>query len=99
MSTALIAYLSTNSVRCGDNGDECPELPSFNGEDYFDDKVCVGVRCSVRSCEHGTCVSLCVCVCVCVCVVPCSHAFCTCATLHFCARSGKAVCVYILLGV
>ena len=25
--------------RCGNNGDECPELPSFNGEDYFDDKV------------------------------------------------------------
>ena len=22
---------------CGNNGDDCPELPAFNGEDYFDD--------------------------------------------------------------
>lgn len=23
---------------CGTNGDDCPELPAFNGEDYFNDK-------------------------------------------------------------
>jgi hypothetical protein len=23
---------------CGEHGDECPEVPAFNGEDYFDDK-------------------------------------------------------------
>jgi len=28
----------TKDELCGSNGDECPELPSFNGEDYFDDK-------------------------------------------------------------
>ena len=28
----------TKDELCGNNGDECPELPSFNGEDYFDDK-------------------------------------------------------------
>lgn len=28
----------TKDELCGNNGDECPEIPSFNGEDYFDDK-------------------------------------------------------------
>ena len=23
---------------CGNNGDDCPDIPAFNGEDYFDDK-------------------------------------------------------------
>lgn len=28
----------TKDTLCGENGDECPEIPAFSGEDYFDDK-------------------------------------------------------------
>jgi hypothetical protein len=47
---------------CGTDGKHCPELPAFNGEDYFDDKplgcVCVRVFVSVGLLCLSTCKDL-----------------------------------------